>query len=371
MNALFAAIHAALAASIPLVCFLTAVIWLANVADRTGLAGRIAHVLAGQARGSTARLYVLVCLACALLTATLSLDGAVVVMVPVILALVDLGAPGRPLLLATIGVANAFSIAVVQGNPTNLVVMSGLHLDPGTFDATMIGPGAAAALICAAVVAVREWPRLRGSVRTGAAPVLGRGRRGRGRRARCGRDRRGGCARHRPGAVVARLHRRRRDRRLARRHGRAPPWCVGAVADRPVRHGARNGARSRRGHRRRLGGAAPVRLRVGASGGDRGRRGCCRHGEQPARRRRRGRAPALRAGGVRRARRCVHRRPGGVAGIGRDAARARPRRPQLLGRDRRGLPAPVAGDRDRRRDGRNRAHLVHNRARASGSRAAT
>jgi arsenical pump membrane protein len=169
MHALFAAVHAALAASIPLVCFLTAVIWLANVADRTGLAGRIAHVLAGQARGSTARLYVLVCLA------TVSLDGAVVVMVPVILALVELGAPGRPLLLATIGVANAFSIAVVQGNPTNLVVMSGLHLDPGTFDATMLGPGTAAALICAAVVAVRERSRLRGSVRPGAAPALGRG----------------------------------------------------------------------------------------------------------------------------------------------------------------------------------------------------
>ncbi len=175
MHALFDAIHAALAASIPLVCFLTAVIWLAGVADRTGLAGRVAHILAGTARGSTARLYVLVCLACALLTATLSLDGAVVVMVPVILALVELGAPGRALLLATIGVANAFSIAVVQGNPTNLVVMTGLHLDPATFDATMLGPGAAAALICAVVVAVREWPRLRGSVRAGAAPELGAG----------------------------------------------------------------------------------------------------------------------------------------------------------------------------------------------------
>ena len=62
------ALHAALAASVPLVCFLTAVIWLAEIADRTGLAGRIAHVLARAARGSTARLYVLVCLACALLT---------------------------------------------------------------------------------------------------------------------------------------------------------------------------------------------------------------------------------------------------------------------------------------------------------------
>jgi arsenical pump membrane protein len=175
VHTIISALHAALAASLPLVCFLTAVIWLAEVADRTGLAGRIAHVLARAARGSTARLYVLVCLACALLTATLSLDGAVVVMVPVILALVALGAPGRPLLLATIGVANAFSIALVQGNPTNLVVMTGLHLDAGTFDATMFAPGAAAALICAAVVAVRERSCLRGRVRAGAAPALASG----------------------------------------------------------------------------------------------------------------------------------------------------------------------------------------------------
>jgi arsenical pump membrane protein len=175
MPTLIHALHAALAASVPLMCFLTAVIWLAAIADRTGLAGLIAHVLARAARGSTARLYVLVCLACALLTATLSLDGAVVVMVPVILALVMLGAPGRPLLLATIGVANAFSIALVQGNPTNLVVMTGLHLDPGSFDATMIAPGTAAALICAAVVCVRERSRLRGTVRAGEAPVLAPG----------------------------------------------------------------------------------------------------------------------------------------------------------------------------------------------------
>jgi hypothetical protein len=90
----------------------------------------------------------------ALLTAALSLDGAVVVMVPVVLTLVDRGAPARPLLLATIGVANAFSIAVVQGNPTNLVVMTGLHLRPAEFDATMLGPGtavAAAALVLAGI----------------------------------------------------------------------------------------------------------------------------------------------------------------------------------------------------------------------------
>jgi arsenical pump membrane protein len=169
------ALHAALAASVPLVCFLTAVIWLADVADRCGLAGRIAHLLAGAARGSAARLYALVCLACALLTATLSLDGAVVVMVPVIRALARRGAPARPLLLATIGVANAFSIAVVQGNPTNLVVMTGLHMNAAAFDATMLGPGAAAAAICAAVVAVCERRRLGGRIGPGDRPELGRG----------------------------------------------------------------------------------------------------------------------------------------------------------------------------------------------------
>jgi arsenical pump membrane protein len=168
-------LHAALSASVPLVCFLTAVIWLARVADATGLAGAIAGLLARAAGARTARVYALVCLACALLTAALSLDGAVVVMVPVVLALADRGAPARPLLLATIGVANAFSIAVVQGNPTNLVVMTGLDLRPAAFDATMLAPGTAAALICAGAVAARERRRLHGNVSAAPIPRLGRG----------------------------------------------------------------------------------------------------------------------------------------------------------------------------------------------------
>jgi Na+/H+ antiporter NhaD/arsenite permease-like protein len=156
MPAIAGPLHAALSASIPLVCFLTAVIWLARIAEATGLAGAIAGLLSRAAGARTGRVYALVCIACALLTVALSLDGAVVVMVPVVLALADRGAPARPLLLGTIGVANAFSIAVVQGNPTNLVVMTGLHLGPATFDATMVAPGLAAALICAGAVALRE-----------------------------------------------------------------------------------------------------------------------------------------------------------------------------------------------------------------------
>jgi len=168
-------LHAALSASVPLVCFLTAVIWLARVAEATGLADAIAGVLSRAAGARTARVYALICVTCALLTAALSLDGAVVVMVPVVLALADRGAPARPLLLATIGVANAFSIAVVQGNPTNLVVMRGLHLGPATFDATMLAPGLAAALICAGAVALRERRSLAGVMGSAPMPPLGRG----------------------------------------------------------------------------------------------------------------------------------------------------------------------------------------------------
>ena len=175
MSAVPGPLHAALSASVPLVCFLTAVIWLARLAEATGLAGAIAVLLARAAGARTARVYALVCVVCALLTAALSLDGAVVVMVPVVLALVERGAPARPLLLATIGVANAFSIAVVQGNPTNLVVMTGLHLGPATFDATMIAPGVAAALVCAGAVAMRERRQLGGAMRSAAMPRLGRG----------------------------------------------------------------------------------------------------------------------------------------------------------------------------------------------------
>src|SRR6185312_386774 len=151
MPAVSGPLHAALSASIPLVCFLTAVIWLARVAEATGLADAIAGILSRAAGARIVRVYALVCLACALLTAAL------------------------PLLLATIGVANAFSIAVVQGNPTNLVVMTGLHLEPAMFDATMVAPGLAAALICAGAVALRERRALAGVMGPAPRPQLGRG----------------------------------------------------------------------------------------------------------------------------------------------------------------------------------------------------
>src|SRR3954451_14696528 len=146
--ALGAAAAPAVAVVAPLVAFLAAALTLAALVERSGLAQRAAAVLAAWSRGSGLRLYVLVCALCAALTAAISLDGAVVLMVPLLLALARLnGAPFAPLFLGAVVVANAVSIAVPQGNPTNLVVMSGLGLSPSQFVGHLLGPGLAAAAV--------------------------------------------------------------------------------------------------------------------------------------------------------------------------------------------------------------------------------
>ena len=143
--------------------FLTAAIWLAALAAQSGLAERAAGLLARGARGQRVRLYALTCAACALLTATVSLDGAVVLMVPLVVALArgerDLL---RPLLLGVVAVANAFSLAVPQGNPTNLVMMGRLGVSPGAFVATLFAPALLATLVCATALALGQRESLRG-----------------------------------------------------------------------------------------------------------------------------------------------------------------------------------------------------------------
>jgi Na+/H+ antiporter NhaD/arsenite permease-like protein len=144
----------------PTFVFLAAALTLAATLERAGICERVAAALAARARGNSRRLYAYVCLACAGLTATVSLDGAVVLMVPVLLALRRHEAPFTSLFFGTIVVANAFSIAVPQGNPTNLMIIARLGIAPTTFLAHMFIPGCLAALVCAAAVAVSERLRL-------------------------------------------------------------------------------------------------------------------------------------------------------------------------------------------------------------------
>ncbi len=155
--ALGAPLLPALAAAAPLVLFLTAALTLAAAAEASGLADLAADVLARWAGGRNSVLYALVCLVCALATAVVSLDGAVVLMVPLLLALARRhGAPLDALLLGMVAVANAASIAVPQGNPTNLVLIERLGISPMTFASQMALPGLAAAVACAVGVAAME-----------------------------------------------------------------------------------------------------------------------------------------------------------------------------------------------------------------------
>jgi arsenical pump membrane protein len=158
-------VGSALATTGPPIAFLTAVMGLALLADHSGLAA----LLAAAGRGRTRALFGWTCAACAVLTAALSLDGAVVVMVPVIAALVRRhGAPLRPLLLGAVGVANCFSSALPAGNPTNLVVMERLGISPGGFVGRMLLPSLGATLACIGVVWLLERRRLSGGYSTDA-----------------------------------------------------------------------------------------------------------------------------------------------------------------------------------------------------------
>jgi Na+/H+ antiporter NhaD/arsenite permease-like protein len=161
---------AAIAVVAPLTAFLGAALTLAGLVERSGIAERVAAALAHRAGGSALALYALVCATCAALTAAVSLDGAVVLVVPLLLVLSRrFGAPFAPLFLGAIIVANAGSIAVPQGNPTNLVVIDRLSLSPETFTLHMLVPGLAAAALGAAGIALVERRAL-------TAPIAAPGR---------------------------------------------------------------------------------------------------------------------------------------------------------------------------------------------------
>lgn len=155
----------------PMVVFLSAALTLAALVERSGLSERAATLLARGARGSTPALYAATCGLCALLTAVVSLDGAVVLMVPVVLALARRwDAPLRALFFGVVTVANAASVAVPMGNPTNLVVIDRLGLSAGAFLAHMLVPGLVTAAACAGAVAAREHRALSGTYSLRAAP---------------------------------------------------------------------------------------------------------------------------------------------------------------------------------------------------------
>lgn len=162
--AIGAPLEPALRAVVPLIIFIGAALTLASLLERAGLAERAAIVLARMARGHLLVLFALTCAACALLTTVVSLDGAVVLMVPLLIVLCRrCGVPFAPFFTGIVVVANVASLALPQGNPTNLVVMSRLGLSASEFTAHMFLPGLAAAGTAALLVAVAERRALHGA----------------------------------------------------------------------------------------------------------------------------------------------------------------------------------------------------------------
>src|SRR5919204_3270714 len=154
------ALRAAAMATAPMLIFLTAALTLAALAERAGVAETASGALARAGGGRTLRLYALVCGCSTILTCAVSLDGAVVLMVPLVRGLTRrCGLAFTPFFLGAVAVANAASVAVPEGNPTNLVVMSRLGLSPAAFLGHLLLPGMCAAGLCALVPLRRLGPR--------------------------------------------------------------------------------------------------------------------------------------------------------------------------------------------------------------------
>ena len=171
-----AALGTALEAAMPTIGFLLVAVATAAGIVRLGMPRRAASILLRAGRGRPLPVYALVCVATALATAGVSLDGAVVLLVPVVVELARRGMALRPLLLGGVAVANAFSLAVPEGNPTNLVVMARLHASLAGYAERALPAGAAAAVVCAVAVAFLDRPRLdRATLTRERAPAAGFG----------------------------------------------------------------------------------------------------------------------------------------------------------------------------------------------------
>jgi len=123
----------AVRAGVDVYLFLAGMMLLAELARHAGVFDWVADIAAQLARGSSARLFLLVYLVGVVVTAFLSNDATAVVLTPAVLAVVRRAeVEPQPHLLACAFVANAASFVLPISNPANLVVY-GAHL-PSLFD---------------------------------------------------------------------------------------------------------------------------------------------------------------------------------------------------------------------------------------------
>ena len=144
--------------------FLIGMMLLSETAREQGLFDWVAATAAIHARGSTARLFLLVYLSGIVITSFLSNDATAVVLTPAVYAAARKAkADPLPLLFACALIANAASFVLPISNPANLVLYGGKMPPLGQWFASFAGPSLAAILVTFCALRWVERTRLAGA----------------------------------------------------------------------------------------------------------------------------------------------------------------------------------------------------------------
>jgi di/tricarboxylate transporter len=149
----------------PTVLFIATLFVVSAALDRTGVTAWAGQWLIAHAQGSPRRLVVLTMLLCALVTALISVNGAVAALLPVVVVMaVKLQQPSSQLLLPLAFGAHAGSLLALTGTPVNVIVSEASKEAGGDyfgfFEFTLVGvPLVAGTVAIVALLGGRLLPR--------------------------------------------------------------------------------------------------------------------------------------------------------------------------------------------------------------------
>ena len=145
--------------------FLLGLMGIAAIVEQSGVVEHLAALAERHAHGRRDILLVLVSAVAVLVTATLSNDGTVLILTPLVIAMCGhLRVPVLPYALACALLANTASLLLPVANPANLLVLHDAPLRLGVFAATLLLPAIVAIIATVLGVAFVCRTELRGEV---------------------------------------------------------------------------------------------------------------------------------------------------------------------------------------------------------------
>ena len=144
----------------------------AVVAEQSGVLALITSGAFRLARGRQSTLFVVVCLLCIGVTATLSNDATILLLTPLILRTVTaIGAPVLPYAFACAYLANASSLILPIANPANVIVLGASPMSLALYLRHVAGPAAAATLATIVALAIAHRRAMRAPLAVGAVTL--------------------------------------------------------------------------------------------------------------------------------------------------------------------------------------------------------